>query len=244
MRFSLLLVVLFCNTLFGQENRLKISPLTKNFFVFTTWQSIGGTPFPSNGLYVVTNDGVIMIDTPWDTTQFQPLLDSIEFRHHKKVVVVIATHSHKDRTGGLAYYNSLGIPTYTTVMTDEISRAKGEHRASNLILKDTTFNVGGMRFETFYGGKGHTADNIVIWFDHERVLYGGCLVKSTEAKDLGNISEGDLNAYPNTIKKVKDRFKKIKYVIPGHQSWENKMSLDHTLHLLQKNLYSLKQKNS
>lgn len=33
-----------------------------------------------------------MFDTPWDTTQFQPLLDSIKFKHNMNVLMCIATH--------------------------------------------------------------------------------------------------------------------------------------------------------
>lgn len=228
-----LFLFLFVNV-FAQEKKLKISPLTKNAFVFTTWQVFDGTPFPSNGMYVLTNDGVVMIDTPWDTTQFQPLLDSIAKRHNKNVSLVIATHSHKDRTGGLAYYQSKDIPCYTTMLTDQVSKTKGEHRAKKLIVNDTVFNVGGTKFQTYYAGKGHTADNIVVYFEKEKILYGGCLVKSTEANDLGNISEADLKAYPKTVRRVQEKFRNAKFVVPGHQSWSNKNSLEHTLQLLNK----------
>ncbi|MFX5718714.1 MBL fold metallo-hydrolase, partial [Acinetobacter baumannii] len=73
-----------------------------------------GEKVPANGLYAVTPKGVILIDCPWDTTQFQPLLDSIRAKHDKRVVACIATHSHADRTAGLTYYRAKGIRTYTT----------------------------------------------------------------------------------------------------------------------------------
>lgn len=55
-------------------------------------------------MYLVAKDGVVLFDTPWDTTQFQPLLDSIKLKHDKNVIICIATHAHEDRTGGLEYY--------------------------------------------------------------------------------------------------------------------------------------------
>ena len=110
-----------------------------------------------------------MIDSPWDTTQFQPLLDSICVRHNKKAVVCIATHFHEDRAGGLAYYKQQGIKTYTTRQTNELSKKRGMKRAEFLITSDTTF-----------AGPGHAPDSIVVWFEKEKVLYGGCLIKSAE----------------------------------------------------------------
>jgi metallo-beta-lactamase class B len=177
--FSIIFVIclMLSVVLYGQTKpqNLKISHLTGDFYIFTTYQDFNGTPFPSNGLCLVTNDGVIMIDTPWDTTQFQPLLDSIRIRHNKDVVMCIATHAHKDRTGGLEYYKGKGIKTYTTKQTDEIRKVTNKKRAEYLISKDITFTIGQYAFQTYYGGGGHAPDNIVVWFEKDKILYGECL---------------------------------------------------------------------
>jgi metallo-beta-lactamase class B len=131
-------------------------------------------------MYLVTNNGVVMFDTPWDTTQFQPLLDSIENKHNKMVVLCIATHFHEDRTGGLDYYSQRGIKTYTTKKTDELSKERGMKRAEFLIEHDSTFTMGQYSFQTYFPGPGHTTDNIVVWFEKEKILYGGCLIKSAD----------------------------------------------------------------
>lgn len=217
------------------HNHLNITQLVGDFYVFTTYREFKGTPFPSNGMYVVTHDGVVLIDTPWDTTQFQTLLDSIKIRHIQKVLLCIATHSHEDRTGGLEYYHRQGIKTYTTVQTNQISKSRNEKQAAFLMLEDTVFNVGQYSFQTYYAGAGHTPDNIVIWFPKNKILYGGCLVKSTEAVDLGNLSDSDPKQWPSTLKKIKRKFVKPNYIIPGHQDWTDNNSLDHTLKLLRQN---------
>ena len=81
---------------FAQEgnNSLKISHLTGDFYIFVTYNLYKGAKIPANGMYLVTNKGVVMFDTPWDTTQFQPLLDSIKAKHNKAVVACFATHFH------------------------------------------------------------------------------------------------------------------------------------------------------
>ncbi len=88
-------------------------------------------------------------------------------------------------------------------------------------------------FQTYYGGQGHSPDNIVIWFDKEKILYGGCLVKSTEAQDLGNLSDANVKAWAATIKKIQEKFKYSNYIIPGHLDWQSKEALTHTLNLIQ-----------
>ena len=121
----------FLGTIFGQnaDSSLKISHLSGDFYVFTTYNYYKGNRIPANGMYLLTNKGAVMFDSPWDTTQFQPLLDSIKARHNKSVVMCIATHFHEDRTGGLEYYRQLGIKTYTTKQTDELSKKRGMKRA-------------------------------------------------------------------------------------------------------------------
>jgi metallo-beta-lactamase class B len=146
------------------NNNLKISPLTGDFYIYTTYNLYKGNPYPANGMYLVTNKGVVIFDSPWDTTQFQPLLDSIKLKHNKNVILCIATHFHEDRTGGLEYYKQQGIKTYTTRKTDELSKTKGMKRSEFLLDKDTVFTIGQYSFQTYFPGEGHAPDNIVIWW--------------------------------------------------------------------------------
>lgn len=216
------------------NENLKITHLTGAYYIFTTYRPIRGQAFPSNGMYCVTDDGVVLFDTPWDTTQFQPLLDSIVVRHHKKVVVCIVTHAHDDRTAGLEYFNSKGIKTYSSKQTYDLCKIQHEKQAGFYFTKDTTFTVGNRSFQTYYAGEGHTKDNIVIWCNDEKILYGGCLVKSTETNGLGNIADANLSAWPATIKKLMEKYPKPNFVIPGHFGWTSNAGLQHTLHLLEK----------
>lgn len=227
--------------IFGQhsDSSLKISHLTDDFYVFTTYNYYKGNRIPANGMYLFTDKGVVLFDCPWDTTQFQPLLDSIKIRHNKSVVLCIATHFHEDRTGGLEYYKQQGIKTYTTRQTDELSRKRGMKRAEFLINSDTVFTIGQYSFQTYFPGKGHAPDNIVIWFEKEKVLYGGCLIKSVEDSNLGNLSDASVKDYAATIKNVQEKCKNPKYIITGHNDWTDTKSLKHTLKMAQQ----LKQKN-
>ncbi|MBI3233385.1 MAG: subclass B1 metallo-beta-lactamase [Bacteroidetes bacterium] len=174
----------------------------------------------------------MLFDTPWDTAQFQPLLDSIMMRHQKNVIMCLATHSHEDRTGGLDYYKHQNIKTYTTKYTDQICQQTNQKRAENLIVNDTTFTIGQYTFQTYFAGAGHTPDNIVIWVDKEKILYGGCLIKSTEAIDLGNLNDAKPDEWFFTLERIKTKFGKPTYIIPGHQSWSSNKSIEHTQKLI------------
>lgn len=237
MQIITLLLIFLSSTVqvFAQikKSNLEINHLTGDFYIFTTYNSFNGNLFPANGMYIITEKGAVILDMPWDTTQFQPLLDSIKIKHNKDVVMCLATHSHEDRTGGLEFLRRKGIKTYTTKQTDEICKNRQEKRAEFLIDNDTTFVIGQYSFQTYYPGHGHTIDNIVIWFAKEKILYGGCFVKSTEAKDLGNLADANVQAWASAIKNTQQKFKKPNYIITGHQSWLSKKSLAYTLRLIQ-----------
>ncbi|MCU0442806.1 MAG: BlaB/IND/MUS family subclass B1 metallo-beta-lactamase [Bacteroidia bacterium] len=217
-----------------QNDKLKIQHLTGNFYVFTTYQNLNGYLFPSNGMYLVTQEGAVLFDTPWDTTQFRPLLDSIASRHHTKVVLALATHYHDDRTAGFDFYKMQGIPTYSSKATFDLCKQFNQKQADYYFENDTVFKIGDAIFETFFPGEGHTKDNIVLWFEKEKVLYGGCLIKSTENKSLGNIADANLTEWTTTIRKVMKQYPNPQFVIPGHFGWSNNQSLQHTLKLLNK----------
>jgi metallo-beta-lactamase class B len=233
------LIVSFCACLFlngllhaqDQQPKLTITHLSGDFYVYTTWQTVGGSLYPANSLYVVTNKGIVMIDTPWDTTQLRPLMDSMEARHHQQPVLSISTHFHADRTAGLNWLQQHGVATYSSAYTKQLCIEHKEEQAANVFVKDTTFTVGNHSFQTFYPGEGHTRDNIVVWFGKEKILYGGCFVKSTEAPDLGNLGDANVAAWPASARKVIQAFKQPVYVIPGHLSWSDGQSLQHTLKL-------------
>ncbi|GGF18471.1 subclass B1 metallo-beta-lactamase [Flavobacterium limi] len=232
-------IILFLGVLFDSSGQSKNSPLqishlTGDFYVYKTFHDYNGTLISANAMYLVTDKGVVLFDTPWDETQYQPLLDNIKAKHNKDVIMCFATHSHEDRAGGLEFYRQKEIKTYTIKATDEILKSENKKRAEFIIPNDTTFTIGQHSFEVCYPGKGHAPDNIVVWFDKEKVLYGGCFIKSAEAKDLGYLGNADVKEWEKSIQKVQTKFKNPIYIIPGHDDWTNVESLKHTLKMVQK----------
>lgn len=235
---SIILFLVAVSNNFGQSKNspLPISHLTGDFYVYKTFHDYDGTLISANAMYVVTDKGVVLFDAPWDKTQFQPLLDSIKAKHNKDVIMLFGTHSHEDRAGGFDFYRKKGIKTYSGKLTDDILKSKNEPRAEFVIPNDTTFTVGQYKFEVYYPGKGHAPDNIVVWFGKDKILYGGCFIKSAEAKDLGYLGDADVKEWEKSIKKVQLKLKNPKYVIPGHDGGTTNKSIDHTLKLVKEYL--------
>lgn len=227
-------ISLLCLTTSSKARPLEIHHLTDSVYVFTTYQDVDGQAFPANGLYAVTSKGVIMIDMPWDRSQTLPLLDSIARRHGKKVVLSVSTHFHGDRTGASDILEVNGVETWCSKSTLELCRKNGERQPEHTFTKDTSFRLGNMVIQTFYPGAGHTEDNILIWFPAEKILYGGCFIKSIESQGLGNVADADVNAWEPSAQRAMRKYPAASYIIPGHGSWKSRESLAHTLRLVRK----------
>lgn len=229
---GIFILMLFVLNTFCQKAHIRITPLTENFFVHTSYKNLNNYLYPSNGLFVITDSGAILIDTPWDEDQTLQLIDEIKKDFQKNIILCIVTHSHDDRTSGLDILKKLRVKTYSSFITRNISIQKSEKIAEYFFINDTTFKIGTVSFQTYFPGEGHTKDNVVIWFPDNKVLFGGCLIKSLESKDLGNVKEANVSQWPISINNIINKFPAIKYVVPGHLKWGNKKLLSHTLELL------------
>lgn len=220
---------------FAQIKPLIIEPLNDKLFVYQSFNHFKGVEYNANAMYLVTKDGVVLFDVPWQESQYQTLLDSIKVKHQLPVIAVFVTHSHEDRAGDLSFFNALNIRTYASAKTNHILREQGRAEATHLIEIGKTYKFGKEKFAVEFFGEGHTSDNLTIWFPKYKVLNGGCLVKGSAAENLGNVAEANLYAWPKTINEISQKHPKIKQVIPGHDAWRGEGHLSNTLKLLELN---------
>lgn len=219
---------------FNSHSQLNIEQLTDSIYVYSTYKEYDGNLVSSNSLYYLTADGIVMIDTPWDSAQLPKLLDSMRIKHNASPVFCISTHFHADRTAGLDYLDSIGVKTYSSELTKELCKERGEEQAENTFENDTTFVIGGKRILTFFPGAGHSPDNIVVLLNDENILFGGCFIKSYKAQSLGYTGDANISSWHKGIKNINGQFKWVDVVIPGHGPWKKTKSIKQTKKLLSK----------
>ncbi|QBQ43093.1 BlaB/IND/MUS family subclass B1 metallo-beta-lactamase [Sphingobacterium psychroaquaticum] len=223
-------------SVYGQGKPLVIEKINDKIYLFTTYNTYNGVKISANGLYMLTKKGAILFDTPWDATQYQPLLDSIQEKHQMSVIGVFASHWHEDRAGGFAYYNAKKIPTYATKLTNELLHANGKARSTHLLTTGKTYTIGGESFVFNFFGAGHSMDNTVVWFPAYKILNGGCFIKSADAQNLGFVGDGDVKAWKPALARLMHQYPDIKLVIPGHDDWRASGHMERTLELLEGSL--------
>lgn len=213
--------------------KISVKAIGDGFYIHTSYKTLNGKPIGSNGMFVVTGNRVILIDTPWDEDQTKQLLKWIDKNIKKPVTTCIITHAHDDRMAGISVLHEKNILTFSSQLTAKMASDYGLGKPKKQFSNDTTFSFLNFKLETFYPGEGHTKDNIVVWFPVQKILYGGCFVKATKETDLGYTKESNLKEWPNSLKKVKEKYPTIEKVIVGHGEGTDKSALDKTILLLQ-----------
>jgi glyoxylase-like metal-dependent hydrolase (beta-lactamase superfamily II) len=176
----------------------------------------GGVVFPANGLVLERRGGSILIDTGYLPEQSELLFAWSKTMLASPIARAIATHFHNDRTGGIEGLKTRGVPTYASPLTCRLAAEHGMPVAEPL----KHFGGAPYRFaedcELFFPGPGHTSDNIVVWFAEQRVLFGGCLLKSTTSNGLGNTADSVVADWPASIRTMQSRYPRRALTIPGH----------------------------
>lgn len=147
----------------------------------------------SNAVFLVTNDGVLLIDTRTHPREGRDLLDRIRQVTDKPIKWVVNSHFHGDHHMGNAVFKELGATFVAQEETARIMehvqpkemarridgfRSRGFDPAEvKLVLPDVTFDskmtivLGGREVRLFYLGPGQQAGDTFVAFPHARLLF-------------------------------------------------------------------------
>lgn len=180
----------------------------------------------ANGMVVVDNGKAFIVDTPWSDNDTEALVNWIK-QHNYQLTGSVSTHSHEDRTAGIAWLNSHDIPTYATALTNQFLEAGNKALATHAITENDTKLAGGL-LEVFYPGAGHTLDNVVVWLPKAKILIGGCFIRSLDAKSLGYTGEADIGQWPASVDALLAKYPDAQLVVPGHGATGDIALVKHT----------------
>ena len=210
---------------------IDIEKISEHTFIHTSYLIIPKFgKFGCNGLVYVNGGEAIIFDTPIDPIASKQLYKWIEKTLKAKVIGVVVNHFHVDCLGGLAYFHKKNIPSYSNQLTKTLAEADSVVAPIYVFNEKTEIAVGQSNIECRFFGEGHTRDNIVSWLPEEKILFGGCMVKSLKA-GKGNLRDADLREWSNTIEKVKQQYADVKIVVPGHGKHGGIELLDYTIEM-------------
>ncbi len=187
--------------------------------------------FISNAYFVITPEGVLVIDALSTYKLGKELVETIQKTTDKPIRIGIITHYHTDHFYGIKALKEAGAITvahedaydYLSQPSSEAflaSRQKllGKHmegtglEAPHVVIRDRmSINLGGYIFEVSHICKGHTKGDLLVWLPKERILFGGDLVFDGRLPFLGSGNSKSWIRCLDEILKLKP-----KALFPGH----------------------------
>lgn len=211
---------------------IELYKLSDNVYVHVSYFSFPKFGrFPSNGLVFVNNREAFLMDTPPNDSLTAILYKWLTDSMHLSVKGFIPNHWHGDCMGGLTFLKSKGITSYANAKTIAIAKTRGLPVPDREFTDSWIIPFGKTSIQCFYMGAGHSTDNIAVWLPDQKVLFAGCMVKEMSSKNLGNLEDADITAWPATLQKLKKKFPSVRTVVPGHGACGGMELIDHTLSL-------------
>jgi metallo-beta-lactamase class B len=238
------------------DPELKMTQLNDRVWVVTH-----NFPWDSNSLVVQASDKeVVLIDTPYTNEATETILKYIREKLNPKRITAILTGFHVDNLGGTGCLLWQKIPVYGADLTCRLINEKSagtqqqllswlkspgqeKYRQAYTSMKfekpDRVFHIekglflkkGKLSFDVYFPGESHSPDNLTVYIKELGLLFGGCMVKSLESRNLGFTGDANMSEWPASVRKVQAKYPNAKLVIPHHGKWGDASLLQHTLDL-------------
>ncbi len=210
---------------------LSISTVAPDVFCHVSYlqtESFGNVA--CNGMVVIYAGEALIFDTPTNDAAADELINWLE--NVKKVTVkgVVITHFHEDCLGGIKAFHSRNIPSYAHNKTIALTKLNGLEQPQNGFEKSLELTVGNRQVINSFIGEGHTTDNIISYYPAEKVMFGGCLIK-TNGATKGYLGDANVMAWSATVEQVRRTYPDATVVIPGHGAVGGTELLDYTVRL-------------
>ncbi len=233
---------------------LAITEIENNIFLVTHSFPWPGNSL----MIVMDKRNILWLDTPYTSEATASVLNWIEKEFGKGYSITeINTGFHIDNLGGNQELIRRNIPIYGSDLTCELLETRSETTMSNMIgllkgeknkkYKDVysnftfykptiTFDIheeqkivlGSNEVIIYYPEPTHTTDNLVVYLPSQKILFGGCMILSTNAEKVGYIEDGNLDEWSNSLINLEERFDHIRIIVPGHGNPGDSTLITHT----------------
>ena len=168
--------------------------------------SAANEAYNSNAGFVVTDEGVVVIDALGTPALGEALLKAIRGVTPKPLRRVIVTHYHADHFYGLEPLKRAGAEVWAHALAREyLESGEGarrlEQRARDLFPwvdgnmklirpdhwmdRDEVFTLGGVRFEVSHFGPAHSPEDVIVAIPGEGVIFSGDILFSGRVPFVG-----------------------------------------------------------
>lgn len=184
----------------------------------------------SNSSFVVTNDGVLVVDTGSSEAIGGALLKTIQTVTDKPVKWVVCTHGHGDHWLGTSAFMDEGVELIVSEklagrmeneleywsdlfnqMTEGFTGQATAVKPTTVLKQASRMTVGGLDVEFIPSGDSHSAGDTLVWLPKQKVLISGDVVYSNR---IPGTFEGKFEQWMKFLAELEQL--PLEKVIPGH----------------------------
>ncbi len=200
------------------EDRVEFAKLSTGVWMHTSYKNVEpwGLIF-TNGLIFERKQHSVLVDTAWNDAQTSQIIRWANDELGKPIKWSIHTHAHSDKMGGMATLHEQGIETYASSMSNKFAPKHDLLPAKNdLNLTTIARQMNWQGLRVMYPGGGHTHDNIVVYDEKSKIIFGGCLIRPGDSQSLGYTGDADIEYWSQAAQNVATAFPDAKIVVPSH----------------------------
>jgi glyoxylase-like metal-dependent hydrolase (beta-lactamase superfamily II) len=177
----------------------------------------------ANSTFLVSDQGILVVDTGLNTQEGRKLLDEIRKISQAPVRWIVNTHYHPDHRGG----NSIVGPD-AVITSTAFTRAQLADSAYRNIVNETVGNdgvvlyVGGHQVHIYHPGPAHTRGDLVVYFPDQHAVATGDLFLNNSCPAM---DDGDMENWVAALDHMLAL--PLEHVVPGHFELATKRELQH-----------------
>lgn len=178
----------------------------------------------ANATFLVSDEGVLVVDTGANQTEAGKLLAAIRKISPAPIRYVVNTHYHPDHTGGDPLIAS-GATVFSTRFTRDkllaMNKQNFAHQQWISFPDALTIHLGSHEVRLYHPGPAHTLGDVLVYFPDQRVLATGdlFLTNSCPAMDQGDL-ENWISALEIALRLP------LEHVVPGHFELARRQDLE------------------
>jgi len=200
--------------------------------------------YNSNAGFVVTSEGVVVIDALGTPSLGHELIAAIRRVTDRPVRRVIVTHYHADHIYGLQAFKEVGAEIWAQRGALEYVRGEAEARleqrrrdlapwvnadtrvvpADRWLAGNETFTLGGLTFDLIHLGPAHSPEDLVVVVREEQLIFSGDIIFTGRIPFVG---EADSKRWLATMDRLLAL--KPKIMVTGHGKVSSDPARDLTL---------------
>lgn len=195
-----------------------LKELKPGYYVYLHGDDTPGVSSTFNNGIIVTNEGVVVIDTQRTEAIAGKVREAISRVTSQPIRFLISTTPHNPFTGGNAVYADtfkIGHENYRTSLLKLLQKDSAEEMRKK--LPNQTFSerlmlyLGGKEIQIIYLGKAHSQADTIVFVPEDRIVYMGEAFYSDE---FPYISEGYSSNWMRAIEAAEAL--KADIYVPGH----------------------------